>query len=63
MPAYVCHGAADGTIPVTQARELAGRLKGSPSFTYAELPGGGHDTPLPRFEAGLAWVLQKMGAR
>jgi len=46
MPVYVCHGDNDALIPVEEARRLAEALKGVPTFTYEELPGGHHDSPL-----------------
>lgn len=34
------------TIPVGQARALAGALSGKKDFFYQEITGGNHDSPL-----------------
>jgi len=59
MPVHLSHGETDATIPVSQARALAGRLAASPNFQYCEIPGGNHDSPL-RETAGFRWVLGRM---
>lgn len=59
MPVFLAHGGADATIPVEQARALAARLRQSPAFRYREIPGGGHDSPLPETES-LAWVMREL---
>lgn len=46
MPVQLLHGGADEIIPVAQARALAEKLKGRISFSYYEIPGGNHDSPL-----------------
>lgn len=59
MPIYFTHGAADATIPVSQAQALAQRLAGSPRFVYREIPNGGHDSPLTETD-GFGWVLDQL---
>lgn len=55
MPVYLSHGEKDPLMPVAEARRLAQALRHEPSFRYAEIPGGGHDSPLFRPDA-LAWI-------
>ncbi|HYF52616.1 MAG TPA: alpha/beta fold hydrolase [Planctomycetota bacterium] len=59
MPVYVSHGTADEVIPVEQSRGLAAAMQGAPLFRYDELPDGGHDTPLQKFDEGLGWLTQR----
>ena len=47
MPLFLIHGGADEIIPVEQPRALADKLKGNKNFSYTEIPGGNHDSPLP----------------
>jgi len=56
MPLFLIHGAADPIIPVEQARLLAGKMKNRKGFSYTEIPGGNHDSPLMETE-GLPSVL------
>lgn len=42
----VIHGARDELIPVSEARELAGKMGGSLNFEYIEVPDGSHDSIL-----------------
>jgi pimeloyl-ACP methyl ester carboxylesterase len=58
MPVFVAHGEQDALMPVTQARALAAKLKGRPTFTYVEVPGGNHDSPLFCREA-IDWLLKQ----
>ncbi|MFA6293206.1 MAG: alpha/beta fold hydrolase [Victivallales bacterium] len=46
MPLFLVHGGADEIIPVEQARSLAGKMKKCKNFSYTEIPGGNHDSPL-----------------
>jgi pimeloyl-ACP methyl ester carboxylesterase len=46
MPLFLIHGGADEIIPVEQARALAEKMKNSPNFSYTEILGGNHDSPL-----------------
>ncbi|MEI8248682.1 MAG: alpha/beta fold hydrolase [Lentisphaerota bacterium] len=46
MPVFLSHGGADQLIPVEQARALADKLAGQKNFSYCEIPGGNHDSPL-----------------
>jgi len=50
MPVFVCHGDDDALIPVEESRRLTAALEGVPTFTYVELPGGHHDSPLFAFD-------------
>lgn len=61
MPVFVCHGTADVTIPVSQSRELAGKMGDLASFEYVEIPDGDHEAPLRAFSQGLDWVLRLDG--
>jgi pimeloyl-ACP methyl ester carboxylesterase len=60
MPLFVCHGDDDRLIPVEESRRLAAALAGVPTFTYLELPGGHHDSPLLGFEMG-EWLEKYAG--
>ena len=60
MPVFVCHGTADTIIPVSQSRQLVGKMGDLTSFAYVEIPDGGHDAPLGAFAQGLDWVLRKV---
>ena len=53
MPVWFIHGDADATIPVSQARELAKLMAGKKNFYYEEIPGGNHNSPLPRKKEGI----------
>ncbi len=57
MPIYVAHGTEDATIPVCESRYLAGALATHPAFTYQEMPGGSHESPLARMPEAMAWML------
>lgn len=46
MPIYFAHGEADVLMPVEQARDLAQALQHQKYFSYYEIPGGSHDSPL-----------------
>lgn len=59
MPLFLCHGEADHTIPVSEARSLAERLAGRKTFSYHEIKGGNHDSPLPFFPEGLEKLLSR----
>ena len=45
MPIMLRHGTDDRTIPVSQARRLAGALAEKPDFFYGEIYRGNHDSP------------------
>ncbi len=60
MPLYLAHGEADSLMPVAEARRLAAALNASPNVAFQEIPGGGHDSPLPLMPAGLKWVLDRL---
>ncbi|MBQ9503183.1 MAG: alpha/beta fold hydrolase [Lentisphaeria bacterium] len=49
MPVWLCHGAADEIIPVSQSRRLAGKMAESPGFVYREVWRGDHDSPMLSF--------------
>ena len=59
MPVFVSHGSLDRTIPVAEARRLAGALAGKTDFVYVEVPDGNHDSPLhlDTSPSALDWVL------
>jgi dipeptidyl aminopeptidase/acylaminoacyl peptidase len=46
MPLLLVHAEGDAAVPVEESRQLAAALKGKKDFTYVEMPGGNHDTPL-----------------
>lgn len=46
IPIFLSHGTADALMPVSQSRRLAGALAKHSRFTYIEIPGGNHDSPL-----------------
>lgn len=46
MPLILIHGGGDEIIPVEHARALAEKLSHRPDFSYIEIPGGNHDSPL-----------------
>jgi dipeptidyl aminopeptidase/acylaminoacyl peptidase len=46
MPLFLCHGDADGMIPVRHSRSLYAMLKDREDVEYVEIPGGNHDAPL-----------------
>lgn len=46
MPVYLAHGESDILIPVEQSRNLAQVMKHQKYFSYHEIPGGNHDSPL-----------------
>ena len=58
MPVYLAHGEQDALMPVGQARALADRLAGRPSFRYAEIGGGDHDSPLWLAQEALLWIVR-----
>lgn len=51
MPVFFAHGEADKLIPVEQARMLADKMAAFKNFTYHEIPGGDHDSPLVILES------------
>ncbi len=50
MPVFLSHGGADTIIPVEQSRTLADKMKHNKNFSYHEIAGGNHDSPL--YETG-----------
>lgn len=46
MPLYFIHGEKDVLMPVSQARDFAEKMKSHEHFSYHEIPGGNHDSPL-----------------
>jgi pimeloyl-ACP methyl ester carboxylesterase len=50
MPIILIHGGDDEIIPVEHARALAYKMKNRNSFSYTEIPGGNHDSPLIEFK-------------
>jgi len=50
MPVFLSHGGADTIIPVEQSRTLADKMKHNKNFSYHEITGGNHDSPL--YETG-----------
>jgi pimeloyl-ACP methyl ester carboxylesterase len=60
LPVYLSHGTADESIPISEARLLVGRMPDALNVAYVEIPGGNHDSPLPRMAEGLRWVRDKM---
>ncbi len=46
MPFLLASGECDALIPVDKVREEAAALRHQPRFTYWEVPGGDHDSPL-----------------
>lgn len=60
MPVFVCHGDDDTLIPVEESRRLAAALAGVATFTYKELPGGHHDSPLFGFDLAK-WLEEHAG--
>lgn len=62
MPIVLIHGEKDTLIPVEEARHLATKLKHKHNFTYREIPGGNHDSPLDLWNEAitlLKGMLQK----
>ena len=59
MPVLVAHGTADALIPVSESRQLAACLAGSPGLVYRELEGGDHEAPLHQAGA-LEWLDQQL---
>ena len=59
MPVFLAHGENDSTIPVEEARRLAGAMKGASTFRYEEITGGEHDSPLARIDA-FAWAMDRI---
>jgi len=57
MPALVIHGDNDATIPVEEARRLATAMEGRENFSYVEMPGGHHDSPLMAFDV-RGWLAR-----
>ena len=61
MPLAIVHGDADLTIPVDQSRDLVGRLRENRAdVCYKEIPGGGHDAPIPDFGSALLEILKQL---
>ncbi len=56
MPLFLIHGGADEIIPVEQARSLADKMKNCKNFSYTEIPGGNHDSPLAE-KVSLSGIL------
>ncbi len=46
IPIYLAHGTRDELMPVAQSRRFAAAMADNPDFTYIELPGGDHDSPI-----------------
>ncbi len=46
MPLLLVHAEGDAAVPVEESRQLAAELKGKKDFTYVEMPGGNHDSPI-----------------
>lgn len=63
MPVYVCHGARDALIPVSNVRRLVVAMAGRSSFRYEEQPDGDHETPLAALPRALNWALARIGDR
>lgn len=59
MPVFLCHGADDKLMPISQSRDLAERMADRPNFRYVEIPGGNHDSPLWQGE-GFDWVMDTL---
>jgi pimeloyl-ACP methyl ester carboxylesterase len=57
MPLLLAHGTADDIIPVEQSRRLAEQLAEAEHFTYLELDGGHHDSPLAIATEALEEIL------
>jgi len=60
MPMLVSHGDDDALIPVEQSRQLAHLLIGKPDFTYLEIAGGDHDSPLFGCDL-IGWLTGLLG--
>lgn len=43
---FLSHGTEDILMPVSQTRHFAAAMAENPNFTYVEIPGGNHDSPL-----------------
>ncbi|MBP5637983.1 MAG: hypothetical protein J6X55_00765 [Victivallales bacterium] len=61
MPIYYYHGAADQTIPFSEALALNEKMSGKDNFHFFSIPDGNHDSPLPSFCEGLANVFAEFG--
>lgn len=46
MPFLLASGECDALIPIEKVRLVAAALQHQPRFTYREVPGGDHDSPL-----------------
>ena len=62
-PVVLIHAADDAVMPATGASALAARLSDDPAFLYEELPAGGHDAPLARFQSAAVRLLQLTSRR
>ena len=60
MPVYVVHGTRDTIIPVSQPRQLVGKMGDQANFAYVEIPDGDHEAPLRGFAVGFEWVMAKL---
>ncbi len=60
MPVYVCHGARDNLIPVSNVRQLAAAMVGKRLFHYEEQADGNHETPLAALPRALDWALARL---
>ena len=58
MPIYLSQGELDTIMPVYQSRDLAAAMRGNPMFTYIEIPGGNHDSPLIDANA-ISWLIEQ----
>jgi pimeloyl-ACP methyl ester carboxylesterase len=46
LPFLLASGECDALIPIAKVRRVAEALRQHPHFTYREVPGGNHDSPL-----------------
>lgn len=61
-PMYICHGEADATIPVQDARNMAAALAAleTADYRYVEFAGRGHDFTTPHDLAeAMDWIYSK----
>jgi pimeloyl-ACP methyl ester carboxylesterase len=61
MPIILIHGGADEIIPVENGRDLAYKMKNHKNFSYTEIPGGNHDSPLVEIKR-LPEIIKRMKA-
>ena len=60
MPVYLAHGTDDVIIPIAESRTLAGKMTGNRNFTFHEIPGGNHDSPLNCMPQVLDWLTARL---